>query len=133
MKPPKLLLEPWQKQALYFVTGLLWLSGAFWLYLTVEDPSRPLWLKIHGAAAMAFLVVFGTLLIQHVPGGWKQNRERSSGAPLIGLCAFLILTGWGLYYIGEDQFRHWISLSHSYLGLLLPVLIASHVWLGRNR
>jgi hypothetical protein len=133
MKTSKILLGTRQKQALYLITSLLWLSGAVWLYLSMEDPSRPLWMKIHGAAAMAFLVIFGTLLVRHVPAAWEQNRERPSGAWLLGMCGTLILTGWGLYYFGNDQIRHWTSLLHGYLGLIFPLLIAFHVWLGRNR
>jgi len=132
MKPPKILLEPWQRQVLYLATALLWLSGAFWLYLSMDDPSRPLWMKIHGAAAMVFLMLFGMMFVRHVPSGWQQKPQRPSGVSIITVCGVLILTGWGLYYLGADDLRHWTSLLHWGLGLLFPAILALHIWLGRR-
>ena len=138
MKRSEALLPPMQKRLLYGATALLWLSGALWLYYKYfgqvqgdyglqASPAQPILLEIHGAAAMAFLMLFGSLLIQHVPVGWKQNRQRPSGVSVITLCGVLILTGWGLYYLGSDHFRRWTSWTHSILGLALPILIWIHV------
>jgi hypothetical protein len=132
VKRSKVLLAPLHKQLLYVVIALLWLSGAVWIYLYETSPSRPLWMKIHGAAAMVFLILFGTLLMQHVPEGWRQDRQRSSGVSLLGLCGLLIVTGWGLYYWGDDTLRQWTTVIHTGVGLALPVLIWLHVWLGRR-
>ncbi len=140
MKRSKVLLTPWQKRMLYFSTALLWLSGALWLYYKYfgqmqgdyglqAHPAQPLLLEIHGAAAMAFLMIFGILLNQHVPEGWKQGQKRPSGVSLITFCGILILTGWGLYYLGNEHLRHWTSVFHSVFGLLLPGLIFLHVWM----
>ena len=125
-----------QKQWLYVTFAILWVSGSAWLLATyvaslpiLFDP--PLWLKIHGAAGFAFLLILGALLQQHVPAGWKENRQRPSGILLIAGSAFLILTGWGLYYVGGDTFRHALSISHSWLGVLLPLAIVLHVWVRR--
>src|SRR5258705_13833468 len=74
-----LQLHPIQKRALHAATLLLWISGALWLALAEGHDARPRWMKIHGAAAMGFLMVFGTLLLRHVPIGWKKKRERLSG------------------------------------------------------
>jgi len=89
-------------------------------------------MKIHGAAAMAFLMVFGTLLFHHVPAGWEQQRQRPSGSFLLSISSILILTGWGLYYVGAEGLRHDISLVHSILGVVLPLLIFLHIRLGRR-
>jgi hypothetical protein len=130
MKRLKPLLGPLQKRTLYLTITLLWLSGAIWLRLPAGHASGPLWMKIHGAAAMAFLIVFGTLLHDHVPTGWQQKRERRSGGSLLGICVVLILTGWLLYYAGSEGLRHWASVIHWVLGLLIPVVIFLHVRLG---
>jgi len=127
MKHSKLLLEPLQKRALYLATTLLWLSGAIWLYLLETDPARPLWMRLHGAAAMVFLMVFGTLLMQHVPAGWRQGEQRLSGVSLIATYSVLIVTGWMLYYLAGDQVRYWTGKTHAILGLVLPLLIYIHV------
>jgi EamA domain-containing membrane protein RarD len=131
VKHSKLLLSPLQKRSLYGTTGLLWLSGAVWLYLDEINPLK-LWMKLHGAAAMIFLMVFGSLLFHHVPNGWKQDRQRPSGVPLIVLCGILTITGWGLYYWASEAIRRWTSLLHTAVGLFLPVIISLHVWLGRR-
>jgi MFS family permease len=126
-----------QKRALYAVSALLWLSGAWWLYLSLlgrqaEDPTAPLLLEVHGAAAMGFLLVLGALLTDHLPRGWRQERERASGLSLVTLCAILIISGWGLYYFGQEQLRAATSWVHSVLGLLLPCAVGVHVWRGRR-
>jgi hypothetical protein len=127
MKKTKLLLEPIQKRMLYLTTGLLWLTGTWWLLRPA-----PLWLKIHGAAAMAFLIIFGTLLIQHVPAGWRQGDQRPSGGFLLTVCSILIVSGWGLYYLGDESMRHWTSIIHSVFGVALPIVIFAHVWSARR-
>lgn len=137
-------LGRWHQRLLYGITGLTWLSGAVWLYLRYfrqvqgdlgleANPAQPLCLEIHGAAAMVFLILFGSLLQHHVPSGWRQERQRLSGILLIASCSLLALTGWGLYYLGSLSVRHWTSLIHSAFGLLLPMAIALHVLLSRKR
>jgi hypothetical protein len=126
-----------QKHALYGVSAILWLSGAWWLYLSLlgrqaADSTAPLLLEIHGAAAMAFLVVFGGLLSDHLPRGWRQRRERGSGLSLVTLCGILILSGWGLYYFGGEGLRAATSTVHSVLGILLPCAMCVHVWRARR-
>lgn len=141
MKGSKARLAPRQKRSLYIVSGILWFSGAIWLYLRYfgqlsgeygpeSNPAQPLWLKVHGAAAMAFLIVFGTLLGHHVPLGWRQKSQRPSGGILIGLCGVLILTGWGLYYLGNERLRHWTSLTHCILGIASPLVLIVHIRLA---
>ena len=133
MKRSKLLLAPLQKRILYLTTATLWFSGAIWLYLLEADPSRPLWMKLHGAAAMIFLIVFGTLLVQHIPAGWLQADQRPSGGWLVLTCVLLIVSGWGLYYVGNEVIRSLTSRFHTVLGLLLPVLLFLHIRLANRK
>jgi Prokaryotic cytochrome b561 len=121
------LLGTWHKRTLYTATALLWLTGVLWLW----QPLVPLWMKIHGAAAMGFLMVFGALLLRHVPLGWQQERQRPSGVWLIVLSAALIVTGWGLYYAVDRQVRDWTGKIHWIIGLAFPAIIALHIVLGR--
>jgi hypothetical protein len=132
-------LGPLQKRSLYGVLCLLWASGVAWLLcqytggeIYVGSPPQTWSLKIHGAAAMAFLVVMGALLPVHARVAWNQKRNRMAGATLLGLNAFLTLTGWMLYYIGSDTSRPWISGLHWSIGLGLPLFIYLHIYFARR-
>lgn len=128
---------------LYATISVLTMSGAAWLvcqhWLRVESefgiaphPSAPWWLRLHGAAAMLFLVLLGTLLRDHVRIGWHARRNRSSGAGLLGVCLWLTLTGYGLYYVGGESLRIWLSRLHWLPGLFWPVALIAHIWIGRR-
>src|SRR5262245_15110306 len=126
-KPPEIVesarLPLLQKRALYVVAALLWISGTCWLYFSyfasdgasfsAPGPAPALLPELHGAAAMAFLIAFGTLLPQHLPNGWQQRRQRPSGLALVAVCAILVLSGWGLYYLSDESLRTGTRLIHS--------------------
>jgi hypothetical protein len=42
------------------------------------------------------------------------------------------VTSFGLYYAGSETMRPWMSDIHTALGLLLPVLLFVHVFIGRR-
>jgi cation transport ATPase len=125
----------------YGIGGLLLLSGIGWLvchfFLAVQTefgasphPLEPWWLKLHGAAAMGFLIVIGSLLPNHIARAWRLRKNRSSGLAMLSLLAIIILSGYGLYYLGDEQTRPWISLIHWIIGLLVATVLPLHVWLG---
>jgi hypothetical protein len=122
---------------LYGVSLIVLLSGALWLLFEWKvrvagefgeerHPLQAWWLKLHGAAAMGFLVMFGTLLRGHIAGGWRRGRRRTSGGSMTALSGVLILTGYGLYYAGSETLRPWISAVHWIVGLLAAGLLAFH-------
>ena len=129
------IVKPIHKQILYIVSTILWLTGTVWLYirycLKTQGQFDFQMLRIHGAAAMGFLIIFGAILY-HIKPGWRQKRQRPSGLSLIVSCIVLILTGWGLYYLGNDDWRNWTSIIHCVLGLGLPGIVFIHV-LGVQR
>jgi hypothetical protein len=94
--------------------------------------SKSLAMKIHGAAAMAILVLIGTLLIGHVKFAWRAGRNRTNGAFFFSAFGILILTGYGLYYAGGEKLRAWTSWIHIVVGLALPILLFAHVLLGQR-
>jgi hypothetical protein len=131
------------KALVYGAFGALLATGVLWLvfhhFLRVEGdfgaephPLEPLWMKAHGAAAMAFLVVLGSLVRGHVRLGWKQRRHRPSGGAIVGASLVLAATGWALYYVGAEGLRAYVSIAHWTLGLAAPVLLAAHVVQGHR-
>src|SRR5205814_7393508 len=89
--------------------------------------SEPLLMKVHGAAAVVALIVIGGLLALHVPGGWAERRSRPSGSTMLAVCGLLILTGYLLYYAGNETAREVSSYVHLTLGLALPLLLGFHL------
>ena|SRR6266496_572504 len=127
---------------LHFTFGALFLSGAMWIgfdYFGGKDgefgahnhPLQPWSLRVHGATAMLFLVLLGSLLRGHVRGGWRLRRNRFTGAVLLAFNTVLVVTGYGLYYAGGEQVRPWISRIHWLAGLATPAIIAWHIWRGK--
>ena len=81
---------------------------------------------------MAFLVAFGAIIALHVREGWRRRLNRASGALVLGVTGLLILTAFGLYYVGSDALRGLTSDLHIVIGLVLPFLLAAHIVLGRR-
>lgn len=128
----------------YSVTSILYLSGIFWLFLHFGPskagqtemsgihPLEPWSLKIHGASAMFFLVIFGTLIPNHVRRGWIAKMNRANGVVLIIWNVLLIVSAYCLYYIGNEDVREFSSWSHIILGAALPILFFIHITTGRR-
>lgn len=132
------------KRWLYATAGILFASGLGWLiahYLfagrgdfgDAPHPSEPWWLRIHGAAAMGFLIALGSLLPGHISRAWHARRNHRSGLFMLTLVAVLILTGYGLYYAGDEETRPWISLLHWLIGVAAAAGLPLHVYLGRRK
>ena len=139
--PPDLIrLRPFHRRLLYGVLALLFLSGtawAYWNYLVASpadlEMSAKTWaMKVHGAAAMAILVLVGMLLTSHVRFARRARRNRGNGSLLLGAFGILTITGYGLYYAGAERLRAWTSWIHLGVGLALPVLLILHLWFGKR-
>src|SRR4029453_17731300 len=143
MRPPRpdsIRLKRLQRYLLYAVLGVLFLSGALWAYwnylvvlpgdFVTDSKAWPM--KIHGAAAMAILVLIGMLLIGHVRFAWRARRNRANGSVFLSAFAVLTITGYGLYYAGGERLRAWTSWIHLGVGLVLAILLLIHIFLGRK-
>lgn len=124
------------RRSLYASLGVLLATGIGWLLvvrvLPGEQPSAlgPLFMKLHGAAAMVALALAGAAAAMHVPAAWRERTNRTSGTALSATLVFIAATGWLLYYAGSDSVRAAASAVHWIVGLLLPAIVAAHAWLG---
>lgn len=128
---------------LYAIGGLLLVSGLGWLvahYFLVtagefgeaHHVSEHWWLRIHGAAAMGFLVIFGALLPAHVLRAWHSGNNRRTGVLMLIVIALSGITAYGLYYAGSDALRAWLSTIHWITGFAATTGLVVHVWVGKH-
>jgi hypothetical protein len=52
---------------------------------------------------------------------------------MITLNTLLIMTAFGLYYLGSETVRPWMSWIHILVGFSVPGLFTLHIFLGRRR
>ena len=137
-------LSRWHERSLYAIGTLLFLSGLGWLadhYLfagsadfgDTHAASEQWWLRLHGAAAMAGLVVFGSLLPGHVARAWRSRTNYRSGLVMLSFVLLMVVTGYGLYYVGDEETRPWISMVHWLTGIVAGTGLVLHVRLGKRR
>jgi hypothetical protein len=111
-----------------FFSGLVWLLFNF--YLDYETPFRFLnaWnLRLHGLAAFGFLIIFGMILSTHISFNWQVKKNRRwSGIILTAIFTSLILSGYFLYYSGDDDFRSFSSYFHWISGLICLAFFMIH-------
>jgi cytochrome c biogenesis protein CcdA len=127
--------------AIYAALAILFLTGAGWLVADWQKDisSDEIWqqavaylLMVHGAAAMATLLLLGALIPVHVLCAWQSTKNRVSGSVMIILNTALIVTGFGLYYLGSETVRPWMSWIHMGAGFSLSLLFPVHIFLGRR-
>lgn len=106
----------------------LWLTGAVWLLLHYffmrqgefgpeHSPLEGWTLKAHAAFAFLALWTLGLLWGVHVVNGWRLARRRWTGGVLMAVMGLLSLSGYLLYYAGDDQLRTLVSVAHWTVGL----------------
>jgi len=126
-----------RRWALYIIGSGIWLTGGVWLlfhYFLVKqgefgpttNPFEPWWLKLHGAFAFAGVWLFGLLWGIHIAKLWPGKRKRWSGGILTAVFFVLILSGYLLYYVGDDRIRPLISAVHWGIGLACPIFFVWH-------
>lgn len=139
-RPESIRLKPFHRYLLYSVLALLFLSGAGWAYLNYLVPlpgefelaAKSSLIRVHGAAAMATLVLIGTVLTAHVRFAWRAGRNRTNGILFLSALGILTVTGYGLYYAGDERLRAWTGWIHLSVGLALPLLLVIHILLGKK-
>lgn len=141
---PTIALTAFHRRLIIAVGSLLVLSGIAWLvcrfglprdpdFPEMPHPLEPVWLKVHGALAMAALVAMGSVLPWHAWRAWQLGRNRSSGLWMVLTLLVLIATGWALYYAGSETLRPYYSVIHWVVGLAAVPVMWFHIVLGRRR
>lgn len=139
---PARLTRP-RRLGVYLIGGGLWLSGVLWLvfhyfvgggdaFALTRHPLESWWLRLHGAFGFASLWVLGLLWGVHIVAGWSSGQRRWSGSLALLVLACLIVSGYLLYYLGDDRLRTGTSVLHWGLGLGTPIAFLMHR-LARNR
>ena len=137
-------LPRWQEWTVYATFALLIATGIAWLLLEhfvrvagefgpEPHPAEHWALVAHGLVAYAFLIVMGTMVPVHIITGWNTRRNLKSGLTLGGTLLVLAATALGLYYLGDEIGRHWVSLVHWTVGLAAGAVLLIHALIGRRR
>ena len=130
------------RASLYAVFSVLFITGVAWLPADrlksadggdVWSGLAPVLLMLHGGAAMLALMLLGALVPLHLWPAWRRDKNRAMGVAAASFTTSLIVTAFGLYYIGSDIFRGWTSDLHIVLGLAFPALLTAHVVSGKQR
>ncbi|WP_439923337.1 hypothetical protein [Nitrobacter sp. JJSN] len=125
----------------YAAFAVLSLSGAVWLLADwqKEFSTGEIWqqvaanmLMIHGGTAMLALLLLGALIPIHLLRAWRSRKNRISGSLVVTINAVLITTAFGLYYLGSEALRPWMSWIHLAAGCSVVLLLPVHIWLGRR-
>ena len=114
MKRRGLKLSRRHRWSLYLAFLALLLTGLAWAWLHRLDETgtdsaswrelKPGLMKVHGFAAVGFVLLLGTLLPVHVRHSWHARRNRPNGVFFLSAVSLLTLTGYALYYLGPiDQ------------------------------
>jgi hypothetical protein len=124
---------------LYASAAVLWVSGTAWLFAHYFPPApappeglAATSMKIHGGAAMLLLVLAGVVVALHVPGAWRERKNRVSGLVMATALVGLAVTGYLLYYAGGETARALASVAHWLPGLALPIAGGWHAAAGRR-
>lgn len=127
-----------RKRRVVIAIGLMcWLTGVAWLiyhyfmprmgeFGPEPHPLEAWWLKLHGLAAFAAMILLGWLWAVHMRPALRAGRWRRSGIVLVTLSGLLVVSGYLLYY-GPAQWHDMTSLAHWLIGVGLPVVALAHI------
>ena len=142
MKRRAFQISPRHRRILHAVSLVLFVSGAAWACVHRLDEQgnagdalrtfKPWLMKVHGFAAVGFVLLLGTLLPTHVRRAWHARKNRANGAFFLGAMSLLTIFGYALYYLSDETWRNTFSQFHLWLGLSSPLLLFWHIRSGRR-
>ncbi|NWK43441.1 hypothetical protein [Ralstonia pickettii] len=120
--------------AVLLVTGLAWLALHFLDEGSDTGTLALAWsMKLHGAAAMVSLYLFGMLWGPHIRNAWVRRRNRTAGAMVGALTIALVLTGYALYYVNGELMRQSAEVLHWSAGMVVCIALWIHIMIGRRK
>lgn len=117
------------------LTGLAWLVADWQKDLAADEIWQQLaanMLMVHGGTAMLTLLLLGALIPIHLLRSWRRGRNRVSGSVMVLFNAVLIATAFGLYYLGSEAVRPWMSWIHLVAGCFVVLIFPVHIWMGKR-
>ena len=128
------------RYALYASFAALFLTGVVWLLADWKKDADEIWqqvaanmLMLHGGFAMLTLMALGALIPLHFLRAWHARKNLLSGSVMAAVNALLIVTAFGLYYLGSESVRPWMSWIHIAAGLFVALMFPIHILLGRRQ
>ena len=134
-------LDPPFRFAVYIAFAVLFASGAAWLAADrmKESSEEEIWqesaawlIMLHGGTAMLTLMLLGALVPVHIGRAWRARKNRATGIVMAACNAVLIVTAFGLYYLGSETLRPWMSWIHIGAGFSLSLLFPLHIFWGKR-
>ena len=137
-----LKMPGWIKSLIYASTAACFASGAIWLvlhYFTRHQgpfgpephPLEHPVLVAHGCIAALLIWCIGLIFVIHIKRGWQKKLNRSTGGVIVIMAATLLLTGLGLYYLGDENLRASAATVHWIVGLSAAAALPAHIYWGR--
>jgi hypothetical protein len=127
------------RYAIYAGFAVLFLTGAGWFVADWRKENDEIWqqvaanmLMVHGGVAMLTLMALGALIPLHFLRAWRARRNLVSGSIMAAFNTVLIITAFGLYYLGSDAVRPWMSWIHIGAGVCVSLMFPIHILLGRR-
>ena len=128
----------------YSILSLMFVSGTTWWWFENfvrvqtalgEDhhPFQNNFIRIHGSLAFFFLILLGYLIHSHLRPGLNQKRSRYSGFVVVAWVSVLVLTAIYQLYGPEGSVRDFLTGAHRWVGVMLPLILITHVIRGRKR
>jgi len=122
---------------------ILWVSGTLWVVLhylfpthtdfgTSPNPLEPTLMKVHGAIAVFAVALLGWIGARHVTENWSRSRKRASGIAVLSAYIALVVSGYALYYLLQDELRMRVGQVHEVLGVASIAIALTH-WIKRAR
>ena len=131
---PSRFTKKWLYPSILLLTlsGITWLIGHYWLEIQGEfgPEKHPLeiWsLRLHGLLALFGVLSIGMLVEHHIKTYLKHKRRWWTGIPFLIISVWLILSGYMLYYLCEEDWRVVFSLGHWISGLLCVIIAWLHI------
>jgi len=129
--------------ALYIVMGALWVTGCWWLILdqfvaqrgpfgVIPHRLEPPLLMLHGISSIAAMYLLGWVSARHILRWWTSGMRRLSGGLVAAMFALLAVSGFGLFFVSEDEWQRVAAAIHEVLGVAVTVFAVQH-WFFRGR